>query len=567
MTTLHPFMTSRESILPLWSASVQARRSHPDTRAPELFILLHGMLFTNIQLDDFQPTLARFVERLQIEGAEEREWAMMAEINICAVLEYGKPGAVLKKNGAVGGKCDGSTGSTGMRVMTKRAVEEERMDVDSDLVNNAIQTSPAISLPDAADNSELPTSFRLALHVTFAMLTHVLQRPTRKASPFARSTLNPYLTIMLTFLTTMLKHPATLETLQRSVPWAALAQFLATIPSNVISSQMQGYMPGERWTMLTSGCAPPLPEDWCLRGMEWVVRRVYERGYWKSGEDRRPEMEMLDKSEAWEMTDGIIEDGEGDDDDGDRQSQQASKKTDNERRWIRVFRCGVGIADLVDGFTWVEGKREWKVEGSLKSKVELWKEEDRVEREEEEKRRMGRRWTDDSMEIDEYDAESVTSEESEDDESDSDEIRALKASSFKKNPLIFFTLMINMVYRRGDGTYGVCCKPLNAVLQHPPPLVHRQFVDHSRECPTNLLRVPPFQSSRDTLSLLSTPTSFSPPYQCLPRSSRASAGRSSFRFRLLWSSTDSHPMHRSLVRLLGRPRHMSLHIYAHIRPR
>jgi len=37
----------------------------------ELFLLLHGMLFTNIQLDDFQPTLARFIEQLDIEGAEE----------------------------------------------------------------------------------------------------------------------------------------------------------------------------------------------------------------------------------------------------------------------------------------------------------------------------------------------------------------------------------------------------------------------------------------------------------------------------------------------------------------
>ena len=75
--TLHPFLTSRESILSIWSHATQARRSIPDAKASDLFILLHGMLFTNIQLDDFQPTLARFIKCLEIEGAEEGEWGLL----------------------------------------------------------------------------------------------------------------------------------------------------------------------------------------------------------------------------------------------------------------------------------------------------------------------------------------------------------------------------------------------------------------------------------------------------------------------------------------------------------
>lgn len=58
MITLHPFMTSRESVLPIWSAPAQARRSLLDARVPDLFVLLHGMLFTNIELDDFDATFA-----------------------------------------------------------------------------------------------------------------------------------------------------------------------------------------------------------------------------------------------------------------------------------------------------------------------------------------------------------------------------------------------------------------------------------------------------------------------------------------------------------------------------
>jgi protein SMG6 len=421
----------------------------PDARAPDLFVLLHGMLFTNIQLDDFQPTLARFIERLEIEDAEEREWAMMAVVNISAMLEYGKPSGVLRKRGGVGAR-DLAAISTGMRVMTKRgALEEEKMDIDEqqhgrspDLkaTITAIQTSPTLALAEAT--TEPPASFKLALQLTFAMLTHVLRNPQRKASPYARSTLNPYLTLLLTFLATVLRHPATLELLERSVPWEELARFFARVPRDVMVEQLtlaqpQGQVPGERWTMLTSGCAPPLSEDWCLRGMEWVGRRVYERGFWKVAEDRRMELEFLDKSEAGEVSDGIIEDGHGDED--------GSKRVPDEgvRRWVRIFRSAVGIASVVDGFTWVEETGEWRIEGMLEQKAKQWREEDRLEREAEERRRMGRRWSDDSMDVDEVECMDDDSSESEDDEDVSDDIKSLKVCCYLQSSSNKFTNLIH----------------------------------------------------------------------------------------------------------------------------
>jgi protein SMG6 len=69
MTTLHPFSTSRESALPIWSATAQQScLSNPPTHAADIFVFLHGMLSTNIQLDDFTGTLASFLERLEMEG-------------------------------------------------------------------------------------------------------------------------------------------------------------------------------------------------------------------------------------------------------------------------------------------------------------------------------------------------------------------------------------------------------------------------------------------------------------------------------------------------------------------
>ncbi|KZP20887.1 hypothetical protein FIBSPDRAFT_861344 [Athelia psychrophila] len=429
MTVLHPFSTSRESVLPLWSsAAQQARLSSPSTSASDLFILLHGMMFTNIQLDDFHTTIARFLERLEMEGegVEVREWIMMGVINLGSVLEYGKASGVIRNAGGFGAREGTNLGSAGVRVVVKRATtiaedDESRMDVDS--LGTGIQASPANSEIDEAAY-EYPAAFTLAAKLAFTMLSHVLKRPTRKASPFARSTINPYVTVLLTFLTTLTKQPATLAAIDKLIPWEELAAFFMTVPSTVIHSQglASRSKEPERRVMLTTGCTPPLAEDWCLHGMEWVGRRVFERGYWKSGEEKSKEVEVLDASEDNEVTDGIIED---EDDEDDNSPSHGGSGTEIAKRWIHIVRCAVGMAHAVDGFTWVEGTKEWRVEGALSKKVLRWKEEERLERQAEEKRRMGTRWTDEAMDVDEDDV--VASESDEEDDQDVPEVKALKA--------------------------------------------------------------------------------------------------------------------------------------------
>ena len=81
--------TACESVLPLWS-----RHLAPDACVPELFVFLHSMLFTNIQLN-FSPTLLRLLEHLSIKEPEAQEWTMMVAINIGTLLKYGQPQAVL----------------------------------------------------------------------------------------------------------------------------------------------------------------------------------------------------------------------------------------------------------------------------------------------------------------------------------------------------------------------------------------------------------------------------------------------------------------------------------------
>ena len=245
---------------------------------------------------------------------------MMGIVNISSIMEYGKPGGVLRKVGCVGSKEVGGPQAASviaMRVQAKKVaagisesktvlggVDEERMDVDEEhdvhplghhlsRGMDCVMKSP--TLPEAKAEPQTggaagaredsnsdgipdhPPAFKFALQLVFQMLSSVLRHPTRKPSQYARSTLNPYLSIILTFLATVLKHHPTLEILERSIPWADLASFFAVVPRKIMISQglmvspkHNGPQHVERWIMLTSGCAPPLPEDWCAwYGMGW----------------------------------------------------------------------------------------------------------------------------------------------------------------------------------------------------------------------------------------------------------------------------------------------------------
>ncbi|KAL5511564.1 hypothetical protein ACEPAH_4781 [Sanghuangporus vaninii] len=438
MTTLHPFPTSRESVLQIWSVAAQTKRSAPDSSVEDLFVLLHGMLFTGVQLDDFLPTLARFMERLQLEGAEERDWTMMAVVNITALLEYGKPTGVLRSTGGVGSgaankdmssAAQAAAASAKVNMLVKKVDEMEVDDAEDGGTSPAMRdqeinvkgsgvlnVSPLLGQTQAvnSEQTEPPLAFKYALQLTFAMFAYTLRDPMRKATRFSRPTLNPYNTVLLTFLATVMKHSAVQRVLERAIPWDELAAFFSTIPR-------AGFVQVESGVRLTSGCSP-LPEDWCLRGMEWGGRRVFERGFWKGGEERHMEIEILDACEDKDsLTDGIIES----EDEADREASGTSA------RWIRIARAAGILAKTIPGFRCDASSRSFAISGVLEEKVNKWREEDRLEREEEERRRTRRPWTSDDMDVDDNvgfaDELSDDGSESSSDGEESEEVKVLKA--------------------------------------------------------------------------------------------------------------------------------------------
>jgi len=388
MTTVQPFTTAQESVLALWAPSDQLRRSSPEAHASDLFILLHGMLFTKIQLDDFQSTLSRLLERLQIEEIEERDWMMMAVINIGSVLEYCHPTAVLKQ---ISGIIPTTPSLPKSRTSSKKEERNDSDSVDVDIEENDIKMDVEAD-GDTDQDGDLPVHLKHSLQLTFSMLSEALSRPMRR-TPLQRDKLNPYITVILTFVSAVVKSDHW-PVFERVIPWGELAVFLSGAPRSIIELSDKAAGSSEP-SLITAGCSP-LPEDACLRGMAWNGRKIYERGFWNRDTDRRiNENAVLDMKEGEEVSDEIIED----DDDGEGQSPRIS---DQDNRWIRVLRSGMMVTKYVDGFVSTQrpnGTRSWTVEGRLADRVESWKEWRRREREEDDTHGMRRHW-DDSMDVD-----------------------------------------------------------------------------------------------------------------------------------------------------------------------
>ena len=242
---------------------------------------------------------------------------MMAVINIGSILEYGRPTAVLKQ---ISGIVPTIPPLPKSRTSSKKEErkDSDRMDVDAEeddikmgVVADGVASSPTIARTDADHDGDLPAHLKLSLQLAFSMLSQALSRPMRRI-PFQRDTLNPYITITLTFVSTVVKSDHWLI-FERVIPWGELAVFLSSVPRSTI--KLSDEAAGSREpSIITAGCSP-LPEDACLRGMAWGGRKIYERGFWNRGTDGRiNEAAVLDVKEGEEVSDGIIEDDDDDDD-------------------------------------------------------------------------------------------------------------------------------------------------------------------------------------------------------------------------------------------------------------
>lgn len=545
LTASHPYLPARESILPFFESEHQSRRTRPEVSINDLFVHLHGMLFTKIQLDDFHEELARFMEKLTEDRVlserhhrvsdfdrlptvvakpvmSDASWVMMATINICALLQYGADDGVIRANQCfrqksstdIGSRHTGGKGALGK--MTASTGKTLMITPQAILVNNSSNTPPSV-LPDnlnlrrpsqsissedgmlassvdqhsdtishtdsqpnhedevvnsttliedqmksiklktdrqEADDEGGPIVFTLAAKLSFDMLSDALQPKLYK--------LCPYVTLILTFLGSMSQNSTLMRKLEKFIPWMRLQELFNSIPESIELKSMSN----ESSTHSSSGGAfkligHPLPEDWCLRGMEWTNKTLFGRGYWKPSKETNgpnnesfqpvnrisePESEMdvlLCLSSGGELerssdpTSRASCDLYGlDTDDAlhadDIQSQES--KAHRDARWKRISLVAVWTSKSIPGFGFdptMPSHSRFAILKSLRNKIDQW-ELERCKEQEEERLLKTKRTVKERriVEIDEAIDNQMEHDEDDDDDDDAEDdelVRSLKA--------------------------------------------------------------------------------------------------------------------------------------------
>lgn len=315
------------------------------------------MLFTRIQLDDFSSVMSRYMERLEedarLDGVSRKatigqvDWMLMAAVNIAAMSEYGSASGVVRKALAQEGQ---------ERRRQQAVVTDEPIDMGDDGEDLAPERSPPsggdgeVPAPTSSD-APITLTFTNAVQLVFAILSFCLAHPNRLQG--IHSVLNPYITVLLTFLATVFRQPHVGGALLSAVPWQALVDF---VNSSDIEVREEIRLAG----------GPPLPEDWAVRGEEWVGRRVYERGFWKGkgsgrgsgalaqpriGERFQSEIDVLlaNFDSAIDISEGVVDEVEGTD-------LTDGPVAVNQRRWKRVAWAAGVLAKHVYGLRLEEGK-------------------------------------------------------------------------------------------------------------------------------------------------------------------------------------------------------------------
>lgn len=277
LTCTHSYASGKESILPLFDHAHQQRRARDGATLIDLFLHIHGMLFTRIELDNFDRVMHRFLHDMQSmldsDGWEAslgfETLSMMASINMAAMMQYGASEALL-----------GTVGVDGLNTSKSSGKKHETAGEPAEIASSrTLTTSPlahkrgdlAADDGDAENVSCAPIVLQHALRFTFRIMTLLL-------SGSGATVANPYVTMLLTFLFRLVNTASggedstdRLRVVERFVPWQPLALLAAMVTDTVAIPAAPQKIGG----------SSPLPEDSYLRGLSWAGRKVFEKDFWK----------------------------------------------------------------------------------------------------------------------------------------------------------------------------------------------------------------------------------------------------------------------------------------------
>jgi hypothetical protein len=229
-----PFTSARESILTLFDPVLSALSGQGQYRLPPLdtaFVKAHGLLFTNKDMDKFEPAVKEFLGLLDNQiGRVTRKFIeqgyYIAVSNIVAMLGFGSQENVLMK------------GITGQGVGTV----DSGLSVTTDLKDPSIKT------------------FLEAENLTNETLKIVLQR-------IGDPNVLPFIHVTLVFMYFMSRRPRTMRYLETKFPWDLLTAMLNPM---LASYSTFDRIENTDFPPSIKDHVRPFTEDYAMRGLLWA---------------------------------------------------------------------------------------------------------------------------------------------------------------------------------------------------------------------------------------------------------------------------------------------------------
>ena len=411
LTSSHPYLKARESILVHFERDLQKRRILPDATLVDLFVYLHGILFSKVQLDDFENIFIRFKDKLQAvvssdvdsstraeEKVSQSAWMMMATINIASMLQYSTEGQEQTSGPkTVIATAENIEGLTAKALQMEEDDNDEAAEEEETEGNKATTTAaaaaaaasetlslpPTLPAPPPPAPEEKPITLHYSARLTYAILSALIIAM-KKEDRHAMTKVNPYITMLLTFVSQECKQSTLLDFMEPHIPWEQLMKLGESVPSSLARID-----PRKDIAMRIRGDGGPLAEDWCLRGMAWVGRRIYERGFWKSprsaGRSSMPifesEVEVLHRfANCSALPDESFSSGSGGEEDTEGDEAEASTLADcttiTTLRWKRIVYTLTVLIKTVPGLDYQAETGKLILTSPLLEKTQGWKAEE-----------------------------------------------------------------------------------------------------------------------------------------------------------------------------------------------
>jgi len=227
-----PFVSARESILTLFEPVLNTENPQGQYRLPPLdmaFVRAHGLLFTNKNIERYQPTVDEFLSLLDNQIGRVTRKFMEQGYHIAVANCVAMMGFAAKNNVLV-------------REISPSKEVDAQMQVDPD------------------EDSATMICFRRAQALSNSTLEIVLKR-------IGDPNVLPFIHVTLVFIYTMARHQGTMGYLRDSFPTQLLSIMLNTLLS---SYETSGIIEDDKFPLPEKDDVRPFPEDFAMRGLLWA---------------------------------------------------------------------------------------------------------------------------------------------------------------------------------------------------------------------------------------------------------------------------------------------------------